>query len=71
MLPGPVCESNSCYDSCEELGHMCDDTCEDGYPYGSMGCGADDGAHGAHCRACYTDAEDAMKADTHDHRAIM
>lgn len=67
----------SCHDDCEttytsgRTGRVCDATCEDGYPYGSLGCGAKEGAYGFNCRACFNDVDDALSYDTHDHRAIM
>lgn len=86
MLAGPACLSaltvfclkrNSCHDDCEYTtkdgtkGRYCDDTCEDGNPYGTNGCNAEGGKHGPYCRTCYYSLEKALKLDMHDNRAIM
>lgn len=69
--------SDTCYDGCEftshygSTGRACDDTCGDGDPYGTLGCGAADGAYGSLCRFCYNDVELALGADSHDDRALM
>ncbi len=67
----------SCMDECTYTsingtrGRVCDATCEDGVPYGTLGCGAKSGIYGPQCRACFNDEEMARKHDTLDNRAIM
>ncbi|CAM9350086.1 unnamed protein product [Scytosiphon promiscuus] len=68
---------NRCMDSCQYTskdgtrGRVCDNTCEDGVPYGSLGCGAKSGIFGPHCRACYNDVAKATARDSPDNRAII
>lgn len=83
-MPAPllsVCfqkSNNSCDDSCETTddgmmrqGRVCDYTCEDGNPYGTRGCNASEGLHGAYCRTCFYSADEARVHDSHTERAIM
>lgn len=74
-----------CEDSCEFVGtttgRVCDPSCADGDPYGTLGCaaGADYGDlgyfstedFGPYCRVCFVDTDAALTADTPDNRAIM
>ena len=74
----PCLALNSCdEDDCPHTnsdgrrGRVCDDSCADGVPYGTFGCGARDGAHGNYCRVCYFDQDLALANDSADERAIM
>ena len=74
----PFLALNSCdEDGCPHTnsdgrrGRVCDDSCADGVPYGTFGCGARDGAHGNYCRVCYFDQDLALANDSADERAIM
>lgn len=65
-----------CTDSCPYLGEdgtgrICDETCEDGNPYGTLGCDVDNGKYGPNCRECYIDVDEALEADSPGDRAIM
>lgn len=68
---------NRCLDGCERItsdgkrGRVCDDTCEKGDPYGTLGCNAKEGKYGRYCRTCYVDLELARRSDNMDNRAIM
>ena len=67
----------SCSDSCpyenndRTMGRVCDASCEDGNPYGMLGCDARDGEFGPYCRACFYDTAMALAQDSRDDRAIM
>lgn len=52
-------------------GRVCDETCKDGDPYGTLGCRAKKGKYGNYCRACYNDRDKAIENDTADNRAMM
>ncbi|CAN0358219.1 unnamed protein product [Ectocarpus sp. 12 AP-2014] len=64
-------------DECEHTsnggirGRVCDSTCEDGDPYGNLGCSAKGGRYGPHCRTCFNDVDTALMRDTPKNRAIM
>ncbi|CAB1099444.1 unnamed protein product [Ectocarpus sp. CCAP 1310/34] len=66
-----------CMDKCEHTsndgirGRVCDSTCEDGHPYGNLGCSAKGGRFGPHCRTCFNDVDMALMRDTPKNRAIM
>lgn len=66
-----------CTSSCEyvsgsgDRGRKCDDSCEDGEPYGTNGCGAKNERFGPCCRVCYYSVEKAINNDSTDNRAIM
>ncbi|CAN0095559.1 unnamed protein product, partial [Ectocarpus sp. 4 AP-2014] len=68
---------SDCKDKCEHTsndgirGRVCDSTCEDGHPYGNLGCSAKEGRHGPHCRTCFNDVDTALMRDTPKNRAIM
>eukprot|EP00903_Cladosiphon_okamuranus_P009984 g9470.t1 len=68
-----LCDMEGCpYVSAdEEVGRVCDDSCESGEPYGTFGCGSKNGQFGPHCRFCFYDVERALKRDTPENRAIM
>ncbi len=53
------------------MGRLCDPSCEDGNPFGTLGCNTEDGTYGPYCRACFYDTGMALEEDTHDDRAIM
>ena len=53
------------------MGRVCDASCEDGNPYGMLGCDARDGEFGPYCRACFYDTALALAEDSRDDRAIM
>lgn len=68
--------SSSCTDACPYIGtdgtgRICDETCTNGHPCGTLGCGADDGHYGPNCRVCYTDVDKALEADAPGDRAIL
>lgn len=69
--------SDRCLDGCKRTsndgrkGRVCDYSCKNGTPYGTLGCGAKKGQYGPYCRVCYNDRELAVKADTSTDRAIM
>ena len=52
-------------------GRVCDESCSDGDPYGTNGCGAADGAFGDYCRYCYYDRDKALENHDVDDPAIM
>ena len=64
-----------CDDGCEsndgDMGRACDTTCNDGDPWGKLGCSALDSLYGNYCRVCYNNIEMARENDTDDDRAIM
>ena len=77
-----ICTLGLALNSCDEdecphtnsngiRGRVCDDSCADGIPYGTLGCAARDGSHGNYCRVCYFDQDAAIAADSADERAIM
>lgn len=67
-----TCEEGCDFTSADgTTGRVCDETCEDGNPYGTHGCEAAQGAYGAYCRFCYNDVETALGADSPHDRAIM
>lgn len=71
-VPSPSCMDDCIYTSKDGTrGRVCDATCDDGVPYGTLGCGAKSGIYGPHCRACYNDEDKARKQDSPDNRAIM
>ncbi|CBJ49205.1 expressed unknown protein [Ectocarpus siliculosus] len=69
--------SDSCMAKCEHTsndgtrGRVCDSTCENGHPYGDLGCSAKGGKYGPHCRTCFNDVDTALMRDTPKNRAIM
>eukprot|EP00903_Cladosiphon_okamuranus_P008109 g7816.t1 len=77
-----TCDETFCttIDPTATTGLVCDETCETGDPYGTLGCAAgasygelgyigDD--YGGLCRVCFNDVDTALAADTDDDRAIM
>ena len=67
------CDDDDCpaVDADGITGRVCDDSCEDGVPYGTLGCEANDGDFGNFCRVCYFDDAAAIAVDSADERAIM
>lgn len=57
-------------DGSMKYGRICDESCEEGYPYGDR-CNTSEGMYGPHCRLCYYGAEEALVNDSHSDRAIM
>eukprot|EP00752_Nemacystus_decipiens_P001258 g1256.t1 len=77
-------DDDGCEDDCDftgaTTGRVCDASCEDGDPWGTLGCpvGAVYGDlgysvtdYGDNCRVCFTDEDTALEYDTADDRAIM